>query len=135
MYRKDVTGNKRAMMRLRLAAERAKRTLSSALETPVEVDSFLDGIDFSVNLTRAKLEDLNRDLFGKVSTEQQLFSTGAASFVISALLAAKAAVAFSNSAGRSFSMLRREQRNHCLASTFWIPCSPAGTGAGGKVPG
>jgi heat shock protein 1/8 len=61
----DVTSNKRAMRRLRTACERAKRTLSSATSTIIEVDSLLDGNDCGIKLTRAKFEDLCIDLFKK----------------------------------------------------------------------
>jgi len=61
-----VTGNMRAMWRLRVAAERAKRVLSSTLETPVELDALQDGVDFFMNLPRSKLEDCSRALFEKV---------------------------------------------------------------------
>jgi L1 cell adhesion molecule like protein len=44
----DITDNARALRRLRSAAERAKRTLSSMAQTVIEVDSLADGIDFSV---------------------------------------------------------------------------------------
>jgi len=50
--------NPRAQRRLRTACERAKRTLSSATQTTVEVDSLADGHDFSTVLTRAKFEQL-----------------------------------------------------------------------------
>jgi len=45
--------------------EKAKRTLSSALTTRIEIDSFHDGKDFSEPLSRAKFEELNIDLFRK----------------------------------------------------------------------
>ena len=50
--------NVRALRRLRTACERAKRTLSSATQAAVEVDSLVDGIDFSITITRAKFESL-----------------------------------------------------------------------------
>ena len=50
--------NVRALRRLRTACERAKRTLSSATQAAVEVDSLTDGIDFSLTITRAKFESL-----------------------------------------------------------------------------
>ena len=62
-HKKDPSENARALRRLRTACERAKRTLSSAAQTTVEVDSFFDGIDFNINITRAKFEELNADLF------------------------------------------------------------------------
>jgi L1 cell adhesion molecule like protein len=39
------------------------RTLSSTTQTSIEIDSLFDGIDFATNLTRAKVEELNADLF------------------------------------------------------------------------
>jgi heat shock protein 1/8 len=64
-HKKDLTSSDRALRRLRTACERAKRILSNATSTTVEVDSLLDGIDFSEQLTRAKFEDLCGDLFAK----------------------------------------------------------------------
>jgi L1 cell adhesion molecule like protein len=62
-YKKDITGNDRALRRLRSACERAKRTLSSVTSTTVEVDSLIDGVDFSEKLSRAKFEELCGTLF------------------------------------------------------------------------
>ncbi|OBA19898.1 heat shock protein SSB1 [Metschnikowia bicuspidata var. bicuspidata NRRL YB-4993] len=59
----DISGDSRALRRLRTACERAKRTLSSVTQTTVEVDSLFDGEDFSENLTRARFEDINAALF------------------------------------------------------------------------
>lgn len=50
--------NARALRRLRTACERAKRTLSSATQTNIEVDSLAEGNDFMTTLTRAKFEQL-----------------------------------------------------------------------------
>ena len=47
----DMTGDARALRRLRSACERAKRTLSSVTQTTVEVDSLFQGIDFQANIT------------------------------------------------------------------------------------
>lgn len=57
-HKKDLTSNQRALRRLRTACERAKRSLSSATQASVEVDSLLDGIDFNSVITRARFEDL-----------------------------------------------------------------------------
>ena len=62
-YQRDISGNKRALRRLRTACERAKRTLSSATQANIEVDSLFDGIDFYSSLTRARFEEINADLF------------------------------------------------------------------------
>ena len=62
-YKKDISANKRAMRRLRTACERAKRTLSSSTQASIEIDSLYEGIDFYVNVSRAKFEKENEDLF------------------------------------------------------------------------
>ncbi|KAI5072515.1 hypothetical protein GOP47_0012621 [Adiantum capillus-veneris] len=64
-YKKDITGNARALRRLRTACERAKRALSSATQTTIEIDSLYEGIDFYSTITRARFEELNMDLFRK----------------------------------------------------------------------
>merc|ERR1712124_32505 len=64
-HKKDITGNARALRRLRTACERAKRTLSSTAQTSIEIDSLFEGIDFYTSITRARFEELNMDLFRK----------------------------------------------------------------------
>lgn len=59
----DLTGNARALRRLRTACERAKRLLSSSSQASIEVDSLADGIDLSLTITRAKFESMCDDLF------------------------------------------------------------------------
>ncbi|KAE8206153.1 hypothetical protein CF327_g7593 [Tilletia walkeri] len=61
--KKDITSSARAVRRLRTAAERAKRTLSSAAQTTIEIDSLFEGIDFYTSITRARFEELCGDLF------------------------------------------------------------------------
>merc|ERR1719186_699283 len=61
--KKDITGNKRALRRLRTACERAKRTLSASAQANIEIDSLLDGDDFYTSITRARFEELCADLF------------------------------------------------------------------------
>nr|GMC80605.1 heat shock cognate 70 kDa protein 2 [Ipomoea batatas]GMD44018.1 heat shock cognate 70 kDa protein 2 [Ipomoea batatas] len=63
--KKDITGNPRALRRLRTSCERAKRTLSSTAQTTIEIDSLFEGIDFYSTITRARFEELNMDLFRK----------------------------------------------------------------------
>merc|ERR1712013_980916 len=55
-HKKDLTGNKRALRRLRTACERAKRTLSASAQASIE-------IDFYTSVTRARFEELCSDLF------------------------------------------------------------------------
>lgn len=62
-FKKDMKTNPRALRRLRTAAERAKRTLSSSTEATIEIDALFEGIDFYTKLTRARFEELCSDLF------------------------------------------------------------------------
>ncbi|XP_058739390.1 heat shock 70 kDa protein 4-like [Vicia villosa] len=63
--KEDISGNPKALRRLRTACERAKRTLSYDLETTIDLDVIHQGIDFASSITRAKFEELNMDLFEK----------------------------------------------------------------------
>merc|ERR1712070_1227712 len=60
---KDLSGNNRALRRLRTQCERAKRTLSSSTQATIEIDSLFDGCDYSCSLSRARFEELNMDYF------------------------------------------------------------------------
>lgn len=62
-HKKDLSTNARALRRLRTACERAKRTLSSAAQTAIEIDSLFEGVDFYTSITRARFEELCQDLF------------------------------------------------------------------------
>lgn len=64
-HKKDISGNARALRRLRTACERAKRTLSSTAQTTIEIDSLHEGIDFYATISRARFEEMNMDLFRK----------------------------------------------------------------------
>ncbi|CAI8491433.1 Heat shock protein ssb1 [Hanseniaspora opuntiae] len=59
----DISGDARALRRLRTACEKAKRALSSVTQTTVEVDSLFEGEDFESTITRARFEDINSALF------------------------------------------------------------------------
>lgn len=61
--RMDITGNPRAVRRLRTVCERAKRTLSTATQAAIEVDSLMEGQDFMYTMTRAKFEQLCEPVF------------------------------------------------------------------------
>ena len=94
-YKVDISGDKRALQKLRREAERAKRALSSShqahlvfspgalwlmhftlhlvtlliqVQVRVEIESLADGVDLSEPLTRARFEELNNDLFKKTLT-------------------------------------------------------------------
>jgi L1 cell adhesion molecule like protein len=62
-YGCNMSGNDRALRRLRTACERAKRTLSSAARATVEIDSLFEGNDFSSVISRARFEELCGDYF------------------------------------------------------------------------
>jgi heat shock 70kDa protein 1/2/6/8 len=64
-YKKNIKENKRAMSRLKAAAETAKRTLSSASTATIEIDSLYEGIDYSSTITRARFENLCDAFFKK----------------------------------------------------------------------
>ncbi|XP_014248703.1 heat shock protein 68-like [Cimex lectularius] len=67
-YKKDLKSNPRAIRRLRTAAERAKRTLSSSTEASIEIDALYDGVDFYTKISRARFEELCADLFRSTLT-------------------------------------------------------------------
>jgi heat shock protein 5 len=60
---KDIRSDKRSLQKLRKEVEVAKRTLSKQHSVIIEIPKILDGVDFSEELTRAKFESLNSDLF------------------------------------------------------------------------
>uniref|UniRef100_A0A0K8VXS2 Heat shock protein 68 n=1 Tax=Bactrocera latifrons TaxID=174628 RepID=A0A0K8VXS2_BACLA len=62
-YKKDLRSNPRAVRRLRTAAERAKRTLSSSTEASIEIDALYEGVDFYTKISRARFEEMCGDLF------------------------------------------------------------------------
>mmetsp|Transcript_2991 Transcript_2991/g.4003 ORF Transcript_2991/g.4003 Transcript_2991/m.4003 type:complete len:543 (+) Transcript_2991:591-2219(+) len=64
-YGKDISGDNKAIQKLRRECERAKRSLSNQHQVRVEIESLYDGVDFSEPLTRARFEELNIDLFRK----------------------------------------------------------------------
>jgi len=62
-FKKDISGNKRAVRRLRTACERAKRTLSATTTANIEIDALYEGMDFYTQITRARFEEINADFF------------------------------------------------------------------------
>ena len=65
-YKIDLSDNKKAIRRIKTVSERAKRTLSSSVQTTIELDSIYDGIDLNISLSRAKLESLCSDIFNRI---------------------------------------------------------------------
>ncbi|KAJ0520736.1 putative Heat shock protein 70 family [Helianthus annuus] len=64
-WKKDLTKNPKALGRLRVACENAKRILSSTTQTSIDLDYLHEGTDFSMKFTRAKFEEMNMDSFDK----------------------------------------------------------------------
>uniref|UniRef100_A0A453ID81 Heat shock cognate 70 kDa protein n=1 Tax=Aegilops tauschii subsp. strangulata TaxID=200361 RepID=A0A453ID81_AEGTS len=66
-HKSDIRSNPRALMRLRMACERAKRMLTSTVQAKIEIDSLHDGIDFYGPITRStripKIQQLLNDFF------------------------------------------------------------------------
>ncbi|KAF3989103.1 hypothetical protein FT663_03774 [Candidozyma haemuli var. vulneris] len=61
----SIATNQKAISKLKREAEKAKRTLSAQMSARIEIDSFVDGIDFSETISRAKFEELNIASFKK----------------------------------------------------------------------
>merc|ERR1712210_309364 len=61
----DISGDKRALQKLRKEVERVKRALSSQQQARLEIEDLAEGFDLSESLTRARFEELNNDLFKK----------------------------------------------------------------------
>jgi heat shock protein 1/8 len=59
----DVKQNARALKRLNIASEKAKINLSSSTTTSIEVDSLIDGVDYTHTLSRAKFQQLADPIF------------------------------------------------------------------------
>ncbi|KAK2420539.1 heat shock cognate 70 kDa protein [Trifolium repens] len=64
-YRIDISEDPKALRRLKIACERAKRTLSSCIETTIEIDCLNDGKDFYSSISRSRFDELNKNYFNK----------------------------------------------------------------------
>tara|TARA_B100001540_G_scaffold317575_1_gene351342 strand:- start:1565 stop:3484 length:1920 start_codon:yes stop_codon:yes gene_type:complete len=62
-HKTDVKQNARALKRLNIAAEKAKKNLSSSSSASIEVDSLIDGVDYVHTLSKAKFEQLADPIF------------------------------------------------------------------------
>ena len=62
-HKKDLSKNPLALMRLKIASEEAKRTLSGCSVAHVEIDSLYDGTDFTSRISRARFNELCASLF------------------------------------------------------------------------
>ncbi|GAA5813756.1 hypothetical protein MFLAVUS_007243 [Mucor flavus] len=69
-FKIDVFSNKKALLRLRVAAERCKKVLSANPQAPVNIESIMDDRDVSAMVTREEFEEWAGHLF--VRTEDVL---------------------------------------------------------------
>ena len=58
--------NNKAVRRIKSAVEKAKRILSSTINTTIEIESIYNGIDLNIPITRAKFENLVSSIFDKI---------------------------------------------------------------------
>ncbi|KAG0344481.1 Hsp70 protein that interacts with Zuo1p [Podila humilis] len=61
----DVTGNKKAILKITKAAEVTKKNLSRTTGAPCSVESVADGIDYHATINRLRFEMLSNKLFAK----------------------------------------------------------------------
>jgi len=64
-HKEDISNNKRAIGKLKIATELCKHGLSQMQTTACTVDSLFDGIDFNSQVPRAKFETICSSLFSK----------------------------------------------------------------------
>jgi hypoxia up-regulated 1 len=67
----DVRSNARAMMKLRIQANKVKHVLSANLEIPVYLDGVYDDVPLHTTFTRDLLEELSKDLLVRASAPVQ----------------------------------------------------------------
>jgi L1 cell adhesion molecule like protein len=61
----DISGNQKAKRRLKLECEKAKRNLSTTIETHIEIENLANEESLSVTITRSDFENMCQDLFNK----------------------------------------------------------------------
>ena len=57
--------NNKALRRLKITAEKAKRELSFSSEAQIDIDALADGEDLNMTITRSEFEDLCQDIFDR----------------------------------------------------------------------
>lgn len=62
---KKIMNNTKLTRRLKSVCENAKKTLSSTQQTTIQLDSFYEGNDLNISITRAKFEELSNEEFKK----------------------------------------------------------------------
>lgn len=64
-YKIDLKTRPKALKRLLLACENAKKALTSSTQATIDIDAICEGIDFASTITRARFEELCMPLFKK----------------------------------------------------------------------
>ncbi len=59
----NIQANLRAMQKLKIEVEKAKRDLSNVHQTKIYIENLMDGLDLSETITRACFEELCNNLF------------------------------------------------------------------------
>ncbi|KAG0747893.1 hypothetical protein G6F57_006204 [Rhizopus arrhizus] len=67
-FKIDVYSNKKALLRLRVAAERCKKVLSANPQAPVNIESIMDDKDVSAMVSREEFEEWAGHLFSRTET-------------------------------------------------------------------
>ena len=84
----DIVNSKKALRKIKVASEAAKRELSTSRETLIDIEGLFDGIDFFYKLTRSKFESVCEQVFQKCMepVREVLSQTGLRSDDISELV-------------------------------------------------
>ena len=61
----DLSNEKKAITRLKNECETAKKNLSSAMETSINIENIYKGINFNLTISRIDFENISNDLFEK----------------------------------------------------------------------
>lgn len=65
----DITGNTRALAKMKAQCEVTKKTLSASSSATVSVESLADGLDFHSSINRIRYETLGRKVFGQIADQ------------------------------------------------------------------
>lgn len=63
----DITGNTRALAKMKAQCEVTKKTLSASSSATVSVESLADGLDFHSSINRIRYETLGRKVFAQIA--------------------------------------------------------------------
>ncbi|CCG82562.1 Heat shock protein 70 homolog C57A7.12 [Taphrina deformans PYCC 5710] len=66
-HKVDITGNTRALAKMKAQCETTKKTLSASSSATVSVESLAEGLDFHSSINRIRFETLGRKVFGQIA--------------------------------------------------------------------